>query len=224
MKTMRAVPYNKYSYLFPPRPVQTTKHTELSKYDNGEFIAQPKYNGTCCCVFISKDELVVMNRHRGEITSRYDHIDLKGLHRGEGWMVLCGEFLNKNKKGEDGTPFNLKFVIWDILVFDGQYLIASTLEERLQLIESLYPCSSMLVGKDKMESYKHLCCTKHQNVYRAPSYEKNFDKLYQSIVSTDLYEGLVLKRKSAKLSYGLQEKNNNEWQIKCRKPTLNYKF
>jgi len=224
MKTMRAVPYTKYSYLFPPRPVQTTKHTELTKYDSGDFIAQPKYNGTCCVVFISKDETIVMNRHKGEITSQYKHIDFRGLHRENGWLVLCGEFLNKSKKGEDGNTFNLKFVIWDILVYDGQYLIGSTLEERLQLIEQLYPCSSMLVSKDKIESYKHLCCTKYANIYRAPSYHQNFEKLYQSIVDTDLYEGLVLKRKSAKLSYGLQEKNNNDWQIKCRKPTKNYDF
>lgn len=224
MKTMKSTPYNKYSYLYPPRPVQTTKYTELDKYDTGEFIAQPKYNGTCCCVFISKDETIVMNRHKGKITSKYDHIDFKGMHKGEGWMVLCGEFLNKNKKGEDGNPFNLKFVIWDILVFDGQYLIGSTLEERLHLIQQLFPCSAMMIDKEKLVSYKHLCCTKYQNVYRAPFYQKNFGSLYQSIVDTDLYEGLVLKRKTARLTFGLQEKNNNEWQIKCRKPTKNYDF
>jgi ATP-dependent DNA ligase len=216
--------YDKYSYLFPPRPVQTTKHTELGKYDNGDFVVQPKYNGTCCNVFISKDELVVMNRHRGEITSNYSKIDFKGLHRGEGWIVLCGEFLNKNKKGEDGNPFNLKFVIWDILVYNSAYLLNSTLESRLQLLESLYPCSSMLVGKNDIKCFKHLCCTKHDNVYRAPTYLNNFEALYHDIVDVDLYEGLVMKRKNAKLSLGLRENNNSDWQIKCRKPTKNYAF
>jgi ATP-dependent DNA ligase len=216
--------YIKYTYLFPPRPLETTKHTELSKYDNGEFIAQPKYNGTCCNVFLSEEELHVMNRHKGEITSNYSHIDLKGLHSGKGWMVLCGEFLNKNQKGEDGNPFNLKFVIWDILVYEGRYLLNTTLESRLTLLENLFPCASMSVGKNKMECYKHLCCTKYANVYKAPTYINNFDKLYNDIVETDLYEGLVLKRKDAKLSIGLNEKNNNTWQIKCRKPTKNYAF
>ncbi len=216
--------YDKYSYLFPPRPIQTTKHTELGKFDNGEFIAQPKYNGTCCNVFISETDLIVMNRHKGEITSNYSHIDFKGLHRGKGWMVICGEFLNKNKLGEDGKPFNLKFVIWDILVFEGKYLLGTTLEERLALLEYLYPCASMVVGKDKMECFKHLCCTKHTNIYRAPTYINKFEELYHDIVDVDLYEGLVLKRKFAKLSMGLNEKNNNDWQIKCRKPTKNYAF
>jgi hypothetical protein len=117
------IPYTKYSYLFPPRPTQTTKYTELYKYDNGDYIAQPKYNGTCCVVFISEDELIVMNRHKSEITSNYSQVDLKGMHRGKGWMVICGEFLNKNQNGEDGKPFNLKFIIWDILVYQNEYLI-----------------------------------------------------------------------------------------------------
>lgn len=216
--------YIKYSYIYPPRPIQTTKHTELEKYDNGEFIAQPKYNGTCCNVFISEDELIVMNRHKGEITSNYSNVDLRGLYSGKGWMVLSGEFLNKNQKGEDGNPFNLKFVIWDILVYDGKYLLGKNTVERLYMLEELFPCSSMVVGKDKFESYKHLCCTKYKNVYKAPTYIGGFKKLYNDIVDTDLYEGLVLKRKNARLLLGLVEKNNNDWQIKCRKPTKNYAF
>jgi ATP-dependent DNA ligase len=216
--------YNKYMYLFPPRPVQTTHNAELSKYDNNQYIAQPKYNGTCCNVFISPTEVIVMNRHKGTITSEYSHIDFRGMYKGNGWMVICGEFLNKNKKGEDGNPFNLKFVIWDILVLNGEYMLGSTFEERMKILESLYPCQRMFVGEDGMKIYKHVCCTAHKNIYRAPCYEKNFDSLYQSIVDTDLYEGLVLKRKNAKLNYGLTEKNNNDWQIKCRKPTKNYDF
>ena len=50
--TKQTIRYDKYMYLFPPRPIQTTHHTEIKKYDNKLFIAQPKYNGTCCNVFI----------------------------------------------------------------------------------------------------------------------------------------------------------------------------
>ena len=114
--TKQTIRYEKYMYLFPPRPIQTTHHAEIKKYDNKLFIAQPKYNGTCCNVFINESEIIVMNRHKGTITSNYNDIDFRGMYRGKGWMVICGEFLNKNKKGENGKPFNLKFVIWDILV------------------------------------------------------------------------------------------------------------
>jgi hypothetical protein len=94
----------------------------------------------------------------------------------------------------------------------------------MDLLEQLYPCTKMIVDKDKFIAYKHLCFTPHANVFRAPCYDKNFEALYSSIVDTDLYEGLVLKRRDAKLSFGLTEKNNNDWQIKCRKPTKNYDF
>jgi ATP-dependent DNA ligase len=216
--------YTEYKYIYPPRPSQTTQPSELSKYDNGQFIAQPKYNGTCCVAFISKDSIKIMNRHNRPITSNYSQIDFSGLHSGDGWMVLCGEFLNKNKLGEDGKPFNLKFVIWDILVYDGDYMIGSTFEERLLLLEKLFPTTSTIISKDNIKSYGHLNVTKHQGVFKAPTYINFFEDLYQDIVNTDLYEGLVIKRIDAKLSLGLNENNNSNWQIKCRKPTKNYDF
>ena len=82
----------------------------------------------------------------------------------------------------------------------------------------------MRVSGSKLEHFEHLCMTNHKNIFVAPTYNRNFQVLYNSIVDTDLYEGLVLKRADAKLTYGLSEKNNNGWQIKCRKPTKSYKF
>lgn len=218
--------YTKFLYLYPPRPTQTTHFSTLSKYDDGNFIAQPKYNGTCCVVFMNETELIVMNRHNGTITSNYTKIDFRGMYKGigaSGWIVLCGEMLNKNKKGEDGKPFNLKFVIWDILVWNGEYLLKSTFVGRMNMLEKLFPCVKMKVG-DSFQSMKHICFTNYENIYKAPCYDRNFLALYKSIVDTDLYEGLVIKRAEAKLTYGLTEKNNNDWQIKCRKSTLNYDF
>jgi ATP-dependent DNA ligase len=216
--------YTEYRYIYPPRPIQTTHFSELDKYDNGQYIAQPKYNGTCCVLFLTKTSIRVMNRHNGIITSNYSEIDFQGLHTGNGYMVLVGEFLNKNKKGEDGNPFNLKFVIFDILVYDGEYLIGTKLIQRLEMLEQLFPTTSTLVYKDGIKTFAHLNVTKYQGVFKAPTYIGNFMDLYEEIVDTDLYEGLVLKRKEARLSAGFSEKNNNEWQIKCRKPTKNYDF
>ena len=219
--------YEKFSYLYPPRPIQTTKHTELGKYDNDEFLAQPKYNGTCCVVFMNEEELIVMNRHKGRISTDYSDVDFRGMYKGsksKGWLVLCGEFLNKNKKGEGDKPFNIKFIIWDILVYNSKYLLGTTTIERMKLLEELYPCVKMRVSGRNMESLEHICFTNYNNVYKAPYYLGGFSALYNSLVKTDLYEGLVLKRLDAKLKLGMQEKNNNEWQIKCRKPTKNYEF
>jgi hypothetical protein len=43
-------------------------------------------------------------------------------------------------------------------------------------------------------------------------------------VGIDMVEGLVLKRKSAKLEVGSTENNNTKSQIKVRKATKNYKY
>jgi len=212
-------------YLFPPRPEQTTKNTELDKYDNGLYIGQPKYNGTCANLFMNETETIFMNRHKEVIKAGdYSKVDFRGLYSGKGWMVLCGEWLNKNKKGEDGNPFNLKFILWDILVYNGEYLLGKTMTERLALLEELYPCCKMVVNEKGMLAYSHLCITKFNNVFKSPTYYNNFSLLYDSLVKTDLYEGIVLKRKDAKLTVGMSEKNNNTWQIKCRKETRNYSF
>ena len=62
------------------------------------------------------------------------------------------------------------------------------------------------------------------NVFRINSYYTNYEKLYNDLVSIDMVEGLVLKRKSAKLEVGSTENNNVKSQIKVRKPTKNYKY
>jgi hypothetical protein len=48
--------------------------------------------------------------------------------------------------------------------------------------------------------------------------------LFDRLTTIDVCEGLVLKRKNARLEIGNTEKNNCKSQIKARKPTLNYKF
>lgn len=219
--------YAEYRYIYPPRPEKTTHYSELDKYDNGTFIAQPKYNGTCCIVFINKYTVRVMNRHNGVITSDYNNVDFQGLYDDtecNGWLVLCGEFLNKNKKGEDGNSFNLKFVIFDILVYDNDYLIGTKLIDRINMLDKMFPETSTLVFENQMKSFAHLNVTRYENIFKAPSYVGDFQAFYKSIVDTDLYEGLVLKRKLSTLSPGFSEKNNSDWQIKCRKPTKNYDF
>lgn len=211
--------YLNYNYIFPPRPEHKIDPKFLGNFDNGEYVAQPKYNGSCAVIFLHSDGFFkVMNRH-GEVMSnvKYDQIDFKSLYKGYGFMVLSGELLNKAKNGEDGKLFNQKFVIWDILVYCGETLVGSSFPERMRILSKLYPNA----GPDS--EYKHLISTVINGVYRAPVYQKNFVSLYEDIAKVDLYEGLVLKRISGKLEIGNRSANNTGWQIKCRKPTKNYK-
>lgn len=215
--------YNSFKYLYPPRPEFKTCPKELDKYDNGEYYAQPKYNGTCCIVFTNGDELRVYNRHKREM--KYSHaINFRKLAKSPSWYVYAGEYLNKGKAGETGKKERDKFVIWDVLVWDGNYLTGTSLHERLDLLENIYPCSRAMIRGKEMEIYEHLCCTEIDGIYKAPTYTVYFEPLYRDIAKTDLYEGLVIKKIDSKLQPGFHELNNTDWQIKCRKETKIYNF
>jgi ATP-dependent DNA ligase len=216
--------YDQFKYLYPPRPEYKTPPHTLEKYDDGQYIAQPKYNGSACLVFTNGDELHVYNRHKKPLAKFSPFIPFRSLAKSNAWYVYAGEYLNKGKRGEMGEIERDKFVIWDLLVWDGEYLIGQTMAERLKLLEKIYPCHRAVVSGNRLEMYEHLCCTEHDGIYKAPTYGAGFDYLYQELAKIDLYEGLVLKKLDAKLSFGFQEKNNNDWQIKCRKETKLYNF
>jgi ATP-dependent DNA ligase len=209
--------YNSYRYIFPPRPQNAVPSTDLGYYDDGSFIAQPKLNGSNCLIFTDGVKVIKMNRHNDRLT-RFELKDdeILSLYKGTGgWTVLNGEYLNKNKSDETRKSFNHKFVIFDILVNDGDYLIGETFEQRVHLLDEMF-------GKNECE--KNYLWSISDNVYRVKSYENNFNMLFDTLTPIDLIEGLVLKRKNARLEMGNTELNNTKSQIKARKPTLNYKF
>lgn len=216
--------YGQFKYLYPPRPEVKTSEADLNRYDNGEYIAQPKYNGSCCVVFTNGQEVHVYNRHKKELAKYSPTIEFRKLARTSDWYVYVGEYLNKGKLGEHNEKEADKFIIWDILVWEGKYLIGQTLTDRLELLEKIHPCRRLVVHPDKLEMYEYLCCTEFKGIYKAPAYMNNFAALYRDIIKTDLYEGIVLKKRDSRLTYGFQELNNNDWQIKCRKETKLYQF
>lgn len=216
--------YTEYKYLYPPRPEVKIPSNDLYKFDNGEYIAQPKYNGSCYIVFTNGDEVHVCNRHKEEPMIRNPYIDWRGLARSNDWYVFCGEYLNKGKVGENNVKEVDKFVIWDILVWENEYLTGMTTIDRISLLEKHFPCHRAIVKGSKLEMYKHLCNTDIKGIYKAPTYMNNFEQLYNELVKVDLYEGLLLKKGTSKLSFGFQEKNNTDWQVKCRKETKIYNF
>lgn len=217
--------YETYKYLYPPRAERKENAAVLQVWCNGEYIAQPKYNGDCCVVAIHGDELIIRNRHNDPKDHVDKSIDLKGLRSlSEGWIVLAGEMLDKAKKDEHGQILK-GFVVWDVLVYNSVYLFGWTVMERVNLLETLLPGSRMKVMVDgSFKEYEHLLFTNIDGVYRAPSYLSFFPQLYEKIIKTDLYEGLVVKKMTAKLELGFQAKNNSRWQVKFRKPNKNYNF
>ena len=208
--------YLNYRYIFPPRPKNAIPDTELNFWDNGSLVAQPKLNGSNCVIFTNGVKTIVMNRHNQRLTNfNISENEIKDIYRGEGWMILNGEYMNKSKSDENSQVFNHKFVIFDILAFDGEYLVGKTFEERINLLDKLY---------SQVESEKEYLFKVTENVYRVKSYLTNFKDIYDRLTPIDMIEGLVMKRKSARLELGTSENNNTKSQLKCRKATRNYKY
>jgi hypothetical protein len=213
----RYIDYNG-GFLYPPRIEYKLQPISLDKFDNDQYIAQPKLNGSNTSVSISKTSVVAKERHN-RFFARPPKFNFQKLYRGRGYMCLAGEYLNKGKKDENEMRLD-GFCIWDILAFNGKILIGSTIEERNELLDSLYP----LIGAKSIKKINYLYKTEIPDIYRVANYTKNFKSIYDVITKIDVVEGLVLKRKTGKLEMMTREQNNIGWSVKVRKPTLNYKF
>ena len=206
-----------YRYIYPPRPKNAIPDSELDFWDDDSLIAQPKLNGSNCLIFTNGVKSIVMNRHNQRLTNfRLSDEEVKDIYRGTGgWTVLNGEYMNKNKSDETRQSFNHKFVIFDILALDGDYLVGKTFQERVQLLDNIY---------GQVDSEKDYLYNITTNVYRVKSYLNGFKDLFDKLTPIDMIEGLVMKRKSARLEMGTSELNNVKSQLKCRKATKNYKY
>ncbi len=208
-------PYKNGIFIYPPRPEHCISSDNLNKFDNNEYIAEPKLNGSSCGLYINADSYYQKNRHGSSIVNfKMSDKEIISLYRGTGDMLLEGEYMNKNQNDSSGKPFNIKYVIWDILVLNGQYLVGTTVEERLNLLmETFQP-----------KEYDEFLYQISENVFMVKSFENNFLELYNKITKIDMYEGWVLKRKNALLERGTREVNNAGWQLKARKSSKLYPF
>ncbi len=209
--------YSNYRYLYPPRPKNAISPEDLDFWDNNNMICQPKLNGSNASIYTNGQKIIVMNRHGQKLTNvRVSDSEILSIYKGDGgWMVLNCEYLNKSKSDENNEVFNHKFVIFDILAYNGEYLVGSTFSERIELLDNLY-------GVD--DSEKDYLYKISDNFYRVKSYNNGFKKIFYDLTPIDMIEGLVMKRKNAKLEIGATELNNVKSQLKCRKATKNYKY
>lgn len=210
------IKFDSFHYIYPPRPKNAVPTTELEFWDNGMMVAQPKLNGSNAVIFMNGKDVYFYNRHNQRMTNvQLGKDELLKLYSGEGWMVINGEYLNKSKNDENGLVFNHKLVIFDILVHNGTYLLGTSFQDRVNLLDSLF-------GKNDCE--KSYLYSVTENIYRVKSFTSNFKIIFEELSSIDMIEGLVCKRKSGKLEIGNTENNNTKSQIKFRKPTKSYRF
>lgn len=207
--------YKDSKYVYPPRPENTFPRPGMDKFDDGTFLAQPKFNGSCTEVYIGNDLWRVMNRHKAELSGfKISREEIKKLIPNTGSNLIVGEYMNKSKKDEFGKIFNHKLVIFDILVLDNEHLIGKTFQQRLDILTDMFK----FVDENEY-SYKIT-----DNIYMTKTFYKGFGEIWDSLTKIDMIEGLVLKRKEAGLEPGITEKNNTHSQLKVRKSTKNYSY
>lgn len=210
--------YTKATYIYPPRAEVAGNPKWINRYDNGQYIGQIKYNGSACVVLMDNGKQEYWNRHRQMMKG----VDISSLEL-MGTNIIVGEWLNKNQEGEN--EIRKGFVIWDILVYQSNYLIGQTFQQRLNLLHTIFPSVVTEIDKDgKLVGHEFQMKTQFPDVYLAASFMGDFQTVFSEAIQYPLYEGLVLKKADAKLDFGYTSANNAGWQVKFRKPTKNYTF
>lgn len=201
-------------YIYPPRPEHNFPASDLDHYDDGTYLAEPKLNGSCAVLFINGNSVKVMNRHKGVLTNMKMELSEYSKVFGTGDHVVVGEYMNKSQKDANRKTWNQKFVIFDILVYDGKYLLKTTFEERYKLLQTLY----------KPISENDWLYQISENIWMVKAFYTDFRKLWNELIKINMFEGLVFKRRDGKLERGARASNNTKTQLKCRKPTKNYGY
>lgn len=193
--------------IYPPRPKVATTPQELSKYDNGRFIAQAKFNGSYAIVHCLNGIATVFNRHGDNKTGEWK-IDcpIDG--------IICGEYMNK------GSLYNdCNFIIYDAIDIMGVSMIGKTYEHRfgqLRYLAEKY--------KTHMQPDSKFCEHISNKTGIAVSILSGFNEAYNEIVRVPILEGVVLKKITGRLLPCNSDTANSGWQLKVRKPNKLYEF
>ena len=201
--------YDKYSYLWPPRPEKAIPRDLLNFYRARGYWAQVKKNGTCTVIFSRGKEVIFKTRHNDDHrlwspTPEHERF----FQTSDKWNVYVAELLHSK------TPtVKNQLYIFDIIVDEGEQLVDTTFEERQLLLQSRWA--------GDYEPLKHQTRV-HEYVSVAENLTGDFDSIYDNLQPED--EGLVLKNPTAKLKACLKPDSNAPWQVKCRVTTKNYSF
>ena len=211
--------FTAFRYLYPPRPESAIAPNTIGFYEKTmQWVAQYKKNGTNTIVAISPSgEIITMNRHAENHKAWHISEYLKTLIRqifptGE-WHVFVAEVLHSKTKDIKDTLY-----IYDILVFNSDYLVGSTFIQRQDILDKL------LLPHSRLETYSHNVLDDEGKLWYARRFTTALNDLFWSIQRPELDEGLVLKNPEGKLSDCVKERSNEDWQIKVRHSSKKYVF
>ena len=206
--------YDRYSYLWPPRPERAVDKSLLTVFEERNFSAQVKKNGTCSVIFVAPDKSIVAMTRHNEPHRKWAPTD-HGMSAftalsGQGWYVFVAELLHSKVPGLRDINY-----VHDILVMDGEYLVGSTQEQRQDILHDLF------IKGGEEETLSHIVI--NPNLWLAIEYEEDFVNLFDSLSKPE-DEGIVLKDPKRPLALCSRSSSNSLGLLKCRRPHDNYSF
>ncbi|RLA66588.1 MAG: hypothetical protein DRQ88_06040 [Epsilonproteobacteria bacterium] len=208
-------------FIFPPRPLLFKREAVENLIGNFKF--QLKLDDTRSLVTYTPEKgLVLFTRHgeghkayspSKEVVEQFYSLPWD-KNKTQVWDTLL--LHNKNELVKD------TWILMDILVKDGEYLLNSKFKEREIYLDSL--------GKKIVEKVTGLglAYAYTPKIWRAKSFPMSqFDSIWKSIENLwsnqKIIEGVVVKNLNGKLAYHFYSDKCN-WQFKVRLPKKNYKY
>lgn len=197
-------------YIYPPRPKGTIHPGLLPNYDNGNWLAQLKFDGDRCVAVIDK-KVCLSNRHGKFHPDRNLPVlkrELSDLNLPIG-TYLDGELLH--------PAVDQTLVLFDVLQLGQEYLFGEEQARRLDLLKDI--CKTPTSEVDGGIAYQV-----SPHIWMARCWNGGFADLFKWFTPHELIEGLVLRKVGSIIDNWGASEYEVDWQIRCRKPSKKYRY
>lgn len=200
--------------IFPPRPKSRITSGQLDKYEStGDWVVQRKFNGQRNVIHVSPsgdvDFFGYGRPHENYEPTEEIKDEIRSLNLEEQEYWFDSELLNA--KTTDPNYKN-RVVLFDVLQAGKYFFSGPDVMGRLQLL------SEICGNPTELEPHHGIALRVTEHIWMAQTFLSDFEKHYEEILQFDEIEGLVLKKKKAKIKNFGNKKYEIDWQIRCRKP------
>jgi len=196
-----------------PRPKSKIRPDQLPELEaSGHWCAQRKFNGSKTTFKVHEGKVQFFNKGKPfkrwkPPVSLIEQFSVLNLPQDQVFW-FDGELLEPRVKNT--------VVIYDILQAD-RYLIGMKQWDRLQKLDEI-------CGKPRSRCELEIALQVTDNIWMAEFWERSFVEHYEEFLHLDLIEGLVLRKKDAKLDNRGHMAYDTDAQVRCRKNASNYRF
>jgi hypothetical protein len=215
--------YTAWKFLYPPRAEHVVTSDMLPMYEQRGWVYQYKKNGTSTTITIDPDGNVrFMTRHgdvhRAWVCPTWLQVALLQYVPAKRWTMLVAELMHSKTPTIKDTLY-----IYDVIVYQSQHLIGYTLNERLKILDGVFPRTedeADVVNINWQRSHWVI----QNGIWLAKTFTQGASEAFHGIKNPKIDEGLVVKDPKSKLKWCNKATANEAWQVKVRYPTKNFQF